>query len=137
MFNDEWRVTVSTSGGAGVGGTIERGLTIAHDPQKAWYKGWSIGLFKTEGVGAYTNIDASSEINVGWSRNSSIFALSGTSVTSGGSAGTIVDLGYEFAISNTAKVLHNYSLGISTPSPVPFEVHSYKTETTILKSFNW
>jgi len=39
MFNDEWRMSISMSGGAGAGGTIEKGLILAHDDNQPWYKG--------------------------------------------------------------------------------------------------
>ena len=73
------------------------------------------------------------------------FAASGFSVGTKGYGGFVgrstimaivggtVDLGYEVVILNAAKILYNYSFVISTPTPAPFETHSYKTTTTLLK----
>ena len=126
LFNAEWRASVSVSGGAGVGGTIEKGLTLAHDSNQPWYKGWSFGYFKTNGVGVYTNVEISTEISVGDSDINHVDSLNGTSVTTRVSFGTVLDVAYEIVI-----ILRTYSLGVSTPTPVPFETHVYKTETEV------
>ena len=40
LYNCTYHLTVSVSGGAGVGGTYEKGIVISHDTEKSWYKGW-------------------------------------------------------------------------------------------------
>jgi hypothetical protein len=135
LFNAEGRMSLSSSGGAGTGGTIEYGITLAHDDNQPWYKGWSGAFFRTIGIGAYANTEVSTELNYGWSNNSSVKGLEGTGVVVGASYGAILDMGYEMTVSNTALPLHNVSLGVSSPSVVPFETHAYKTETIFLGSF--
>ncbi len=142
MFNAEWRVSVSASGGAGTGGTLETGITISHDSTKPWYTGWKIGSFTTEGVGGYAGADAGGEICFGTSSNNDISALKGTSVTVGGSAdipitANFLNVGYETVLSNTAEPLHTFSFGAYGNPFVPGEAHTYITETQVNTWASW
>jgi len=135
LFNAEGRMSLSSSGGAGTGGTIEYGVTLAHDDNQPWYKGWSGAMFYNKGDGEYLDIGVSVEMNIGWSDNNNVKALEGKAFTVGGSGGEIFEGGYEITYSSQGKPLHNFSFGLSTPSSIPIEVHSYKTNTRLLYSF--
>jgi len=138
MFNAEVRVSISASGGVALGGTYEKGLSIAYDTSKPWYKffsNWSVTPFTTTAGGAYTDASASIEFNIGASSNNHSDAVLGVGVIAGASADLALpvtpSVGYEATISNTANTLHNFSAGISVGTPgIPVETHAYRSETT-------
>jgi hypothetical protein len=128
LYNAEWRVSVSLSGGAGVGGTLEVGASIAYDSTLPWYTGWSITAFGTVGGGGYFGADVGGEINVGWSDNNDVSDIGGKGTVVGGSADILgfLNYGYETTLSQTgARPLHNYSFGIYGNPFVPGEFHEY------------
>jgi hypothetical protein len=133
MYNWTAHVSSSVSGGAVVGGTLEGGWVISHDSKQPWYKGWGLGTFTTGAVGGYANVDVSAELNVGFSWNDGISVMERTNVTAGGSGGPwVIDGGYEVSTgSGVQSPIYNVSIGVSTPTPVPFETHGYKTFTQV------
>jgi len=141
MFNAEWRASVSRSGGAGTGGTAEIGATIAHNNNKPWYKGWSIGTFTTEGAGGYAGADAGAEVNFAYSNNNHVTDIGGVSTTVGGSADVagFVNLGYETQISQNLNIspAHNVSLGLYGNPFVPGEAHVFITNTQVHNVIEW
>jgi hypothetical protein len=140
LFNAEWRASVSLSGGAGKGGTTEMGTTIAHDSNKPWYTGWSIGVFTTAGVGGYAGADAGGEINMGWSDNNHVTDIGGNGTIVGASADVagFINLGYESTLSQTgAAPLHNVSAGLYGNPFVPGEAHVFASSTSVDFVMEW
>ena len=138
LFNHEWRVSASVSGGVGAGGTIEKGYALIHDSNQPWYKGWHLVKFTTKGLGAYSDASASVELNFGWSKANNIkeFLGGNSSATVGGSYDLPIALspsvGYEETFTNQGVNLHNISLGISwAPQGIqnPVETHLYQVST--------
>ena len=136
LYNHEARVSVSMSGGAGTGGTYEKGLSIAHDDNKPWYTGWTVQPYTTKAAGFYTDGSASLEVNIGWSDGQTTDVVLGSGYTVGFSANTTIlpingSAGYENFIPNGGGVvLHNASLGIDTPGGLAAEGHAYYGTTT-------
>ena len=140
MFNDEVRASVSVSGGAGTGGTSEVGFSIAHDSNKPWYKGWSIGTFTTEGAGGFAGVDAGWEVNFARSNNNHVNDIGGTSTTIGASGDiAFLNFGYETAISQDLNIApsHNVSFGLYGNPFVPAEAHVFITQTQVHNVMEW
>ena len=141
LFNAEARASVSYSGGAGKGGTMETGFSIAHDSNKPWYTGWSIGTFTTEGFGGYAGADAGGEVNFAYSNNNHVNDIGGTGTTVGASADVagFINVGYEIAISQDLNIapVHNISLGLYGNPFVHGEAHVYITQTQVHNVMEW
>ena len=140
LFNAEARISVSGSGGAGAGGTVEFGVSVAYDEEsnEPWWKFWkklSVQPYRTVGGGAYADASVSLEVNIGVSNNNSTEAVLGSSTTVGASYDTGLpvtpDVGYEMAIPADSKYspLHNFNAGVSFGVPNPIETHLYRTKT--------
>ena len=138
MFNAEWRVSISASGGAGTGGTIEKGITMSHNSKMPWYTGWKMGDFSTVGVGGFAGADGGMEINIGNSQNNDIMALMGTSITTGGSVDIgFVSMGTEVSVSSTSASLNNISIGAYGNALSPGEAHVFATHTQVNQWMSW
>jgi hypothetical protein len=137
LFNAEGRISISGSGGAGAGGTVEYGVSAAYDEEsnEPWWAFWrklSVQPYRHIAGGAYADASISLEVNVGVSANNHTDAVLKGSTTTGVSVDTGMpvtpDVGYEIAIPDdpNTKVLHNLSLGISLGAPNPVEAHLYR-----------
>jgi hypothetical protein len=140
LFNAEIRASVSISGGAGAGGTVEYGVSVAYDEEskEPWWAFWrkiSVQPYRTLGGGAYADASISVEGNIGVSRNNHAGDIVKGVVTVGGSVDTGLpitpDIGYEVTYSDdpNIKPFHNVSAGISWGVPNPVESHLYYTYT--------
>jgi len=138
LFNFEMRASFSASGGAGFGGTTEKGLSIAYDQKskEPWWAFWrklSVQPYTTIAGGGYADASASLEGNFGTSANNHASCVLGTSTVIGGSIDTSLPItpsvGAEITISNDASPLYNVSAGISVGVPNPVETHVYVAHT--------
>jgi len=138
MFNSEARISGSFSGGVGAGGTVEKGISVAYDTSKPWYKSssWSIQKFTTTSYGAYTDASGSAEISFGWSSGQNTSVVLGSGITGGSSVNTTVlplngSVGAEVFVSDSgSENLYNVSVGVDLPGGLPMENHAYRSETT-------
>ena len=66
-------------------------------------------------------------------KNNSVKDYEKGAVTDGGSGSPIlvVDVGSEVSLGKDIEPIYNFSLGISSSSPVPMETHLYKTTTEV------
>jgi len=118
--------------------TIEKGISVAYDTRKPWYKlsSWSVQRYTTTGYGAYADASYSAELNIGWSGGQTSDVVLGSGITGGSTVNTTVlpvngSAGYEVFVSDTGSAnLHNLSLGIDSPAGLPMESHAYRTNTT-------
>lgn len=138
---NEVRISLSGSGGAGHGGTFEPvGLTLAHNPSKPPYTGWSFGSFQTVGGGGYAGADIGIELNAGFSENIHIKDIGGYGTIIGGSIDVLgfANGGYEMTISQSgAAPLHNVSAGAYGNPFVAGDLHMFFAHTWVQTWGEW
>ena len=141
MFNAEWRLSWSVSGGVVAGGTAEQGISVAYDTSKPWYRffsNWSSQKFTTISYGAYADASASAEFSLGASSGQTADVVIGDGITAGSSINTFFfpvngSMGAEVFIPSPKYGninLYNISFGVDTPGGLPMESHTYYTKTT-------
>lgn len=136
MFNDLHTVSASVSGGLVGGGTREYGLAIAHNDNEPWYKGWSFGVYKASGAGAYLGAGISAETSYGSSDNDTLDALKDGSRTTGVSYEYgISEVGTETSVPDDSSYSPHTNVSIGLGIGTPYEGHAYVTHTDIIWSW--
>ena len=136
-YNGTWtlQIGISLTGGGSVGVTGGWGFAISYDKNA----GFNAGFYEVTGGGGYVGAGGSVTLDVSISGNQTIEALRGTTMTVGASLGEGLGVGTEINIptdfpGNAVESL-TFSIGFSG-GPVPFEQHTFLTQTFVQNLIN-